>query len=603
MVRRIASRNAGLRLGGIVLVLLMPIVVLGIFLFNSLQSNIKLTARQLNGVEMNDLLRTLVVGAAKKKILQEDIANFMERGGNLARATKDVVYFEEVSSLLRAENPDFQYIGERAIAAIEANADSSNLILDTDSETFHLAIAIAHDIPRLIHAYSSLKTAATFETAGTTTGGEKNVTLLFEFGEWLAATKRVRNSLDAATKNATNSLFKASGTRLAYLEREVDDSKGMLVASNFTPTYSASITPSFLGQSGNSVFDEGNAVWMSSSASLFESLQKRHANLTRKLQLISLGSLLAVLLGVGSAAWMFSTTLRKLDSVEDANIELEASRTELHGMAAQLQVVNEGVTNLNVELSHKMKALTEAQEEIVKRGKLSQLGQLTATIAHELRNPLGAIRTSAFTLERKIKDKDPSLKNIFTRISSGVHRCDSIITQLLDFSRSHAIVAKPSNLDDWLEALIEEEAAKLPPHVNVHVTLGLDGQEVPFDGPRLSRAVINLISNASEAMVGKGESHQYHSVAPTIEIATRLTTRGGEIAIRDYGPGIPDEVRVKIFEPLFTTKNFGTGLGLPAVENILLQHGGGIDVESQVGSGTTFTMWLPLEKHTEQKLA
>lgn len=95
-------------------------------------------------------------------------------------------------------------------------------------------------------------------------------------------------------------------------------------------------------------------------------------------------------------------------------------------------------------------------------------------------------------------------------------------------------------------------------------------------------------------MVGKGDKGEVRVTNPRIEVETRLTQRGAEISVKDNGPGIPSEVRDRIFEPLFTTKNFGTGLGLPAVENILRQHGGGIELDSAIGKGTDFRLWLPL---------
>ena len=107
--------------------------------------------------------------------------------------------------------------------------------------------------------------------------------------------------------------------------------------------------------------------------------------------------------------------------------------------------------------------------------------------------------------------------------------------------------------------------------------------------------VSNLMSNAAEAMVGKGDWAPIAGTGPRITIETRMSGRGIELAVADNGPGIPDDILAKIFEPLFTTKNFGTGLGLPAVQKILEQHGGGLDVQSQSGRGAVFTAWWPQE--------
>ncbi len=281
--------------------------------------------------------------------------------------------------------------------------------------------------------------------------------------------------------------------------------------------------------------------------------------------------------------------------------EIEAARNSSQQYASRLAIVNNDVSKLNIQLAENMKRLSLTQAEIFKKGRMEQLGHLTATVAHELRNPLGAVRTSAFLLERKVKGKHTGLEPQILRINNGIVRCDDIITQLLDFSRSAAAHVEPGDLDSWLQKLVEDEVQKLPAAVEVELAPGLSGQIVEFDGARLCRAVINLVSNASEAMVGKGDDPaKFSTPTPRIAIATRLTARGAEISVSDNGPGINPEAFAKILEPLYTTKNFGTGLGLPAVERIMEQHGGGLDMASAPGQGATFTIWIPLTQTAVQ---
>jgi signal transduction histidine kinase len=268
---------------------------------------------------------------------------------------------------------------------------------------------------------------------------------------------------------------------------------------------------------------------------------------------------------------------------------------------SDLQLVNDQVTRLNGELSDNIKKLRDTQEEMVKAGRMAHLGQLTATVAHELRNPLAAVRTSAFVLDRKIRGKGLDVEQQLLRIDNGVVRCDNIISQLLDFARSRPAQCKLADFDAWLAKLVEEEAAKLPGSVAIECTLGLSGVELAFDPDRLSRCVINLISNASEAMVGKGDNPQdVFSGSPRIAISTKRTVRGIELSVADTGPGISAENLKKIKEPMFTTKSYGTGLGLPAVEKILEQHGGGLDVFSRLGEGACFTAWFPFVQSLEE---
>ena len=187
-----------------------------------------------------------------------------------------------------------------------------------------------------------------------------------------------------------------------------------------------------------------------------------------------------------------------------------------------LQSVNDDITRLNVELAEKMKQLHEAQDEIIKRGKLAQMGQLVATVAHEIRNPLSAVRTSAFLLRRKLIGQAVNVDAQLLRIDNSVARCDGVITQFLDYAKSHQLEYQEHNFDDWVVTLVEEEAQKLPDAVAVECDLGLEGRAVSFDQSRLSRALINLICNASEAMVGKGDDPaKFATQAPKITIVTR----------------------------------------------------------------------------------
>ncbi len=263
----------------------------------------------------------------------------------------------------------------------------------------------------------------------------------------------------------------------------------------------------------------------------------------------------------------------------------------------QLQRINDEISRLNRELSSSMQKLKDAQDEIVRRGRFSQLGQLTATVAHELRNPLGAVRTAVYLVERKIKDLGLGIEPQLLRINNGITRCDNIISQLLDFTRTKALQCEEMDLDEWLARTVEEEAQKLPAIVDIELVLGLDGLKVPFDPGRMNRVIINLMSNASEAMVGRGDDpSKIHSLTPRMKIWTARTARGIEIGVSDNGPGITAENMARILEPLFTTKNFGTGLGLPAVEKILEQHGGGLSISSKPDHGATFIAWFPQQQ-------
>jgi signal transduction histidine kinase len=279
----------------------------------------------------------------------------------------------------------------------------------------------------------------------------------------------------------------------------------------------------------------------------------------------------------------------------EAYEHVEESRADTLAHAERLQAVNEDVTRLNQELAVNMKHLQDAQEENIRKGKLAQLGQLTALVAHEIRNPLNIIRTAAYLAERKLDGKSHELEMQFGRITKGVTRCDSIISELLDFTRMRTLQLETVEIDEWLKELVTEQAQKLPPAVKVEYRPGLPHVTARFDPSRMYRLVVNFLTNASEAMVGNGEdTGKFTTPSPRIIVATAKSAGGIEITCADNGPGISEENLKKIREPLFTTKSFGIGLGLPAIDRILDEHGGKLRIETKLGEGTRMTAWIPL---------
>lgn len=310
-----------------------------------------------------------------------------------------------------------------------------------------------------------------------------------------------------------------------------------------------------------------------------------------------IGGLLTLVISAGGYYGFFigKVMRRKFEELEKAHVDLAESHEQALAFAKEIQLVNNDMGDLNRKLNENLTKLREAQDEALRKGKMAHLGNLTATVAHELRNPLSVVRTSAFLLGRKLKDKELGVEPQLQRINNGIIRCDNIISQLLDFSRSQAVKTEAILLDDWLEKLIQTEAQKLPESLGIECHFGLGNRRVFIEPGRFERAIINLLSNASEALVGKGDDPKAHyNSNPLVRISTHVSPRGVEVIVADNGPGISAENLAKIREPLFTTKSFGTGLGIPAVEQILEQHGGGLDISSQEGKGASFIIWLPI---------
>jgi signal transduction histidine kinase len=367
------------------------------------------------------------------------------------------------------------------------------------------------------------------------------------------------------------------------------------IRKSFEASYSGSLAVSAQHASRSDlIFDTIIADGMAYTSALDWAMEKtvKESEATFKtsalLQYVVGGAILVmILLACAYAHFMGKLLKSKYRELQTANVEAEA-------FSDQMQRANDDVTKLNKELADSIKQLKDAQDELVKKGRLEQLGQLTATVAHELRNPLGAVRTSAFLMERKLAGKELGVEPQLLRITNGILRCDNIITQLLDFSRTKQLETLPADLDQWLEKVVCEEAGKLPAAVQITCETSLGGRMVPFDAARLQRAMVNLLSNASEALVGKGDDPEKFAVAlPKISVSTRLFGDDVQIVVADNGKGIALENLEKIREPLFTTKSFGTGLGIPAVEQIMKQHGGSLHIESVPGQGARFILQLP----------
>ena len=199
------------------------------------------------------------------------------------------------------------------------------------------------------------------------------------------------------------------------------------------------------------------------------------------------------------------------------------------------------------------------------------------------------IRTSAFILRDGLKEEMPRARRALERVERSVMRCDRIIDEMLDFTRMSDLEPEPTALDDWLAGVLEEQS--LPTGISLRQELQLPGLTVALDRDRFRRAVINVFDNACQAMGGKGEA----ATEPAERVLTvRTRERAGriEVVFKDRGPGIAPDVYERIFEPLYSTKGFGVGLGLPVVKQIMEQHGGGIEIETEEGRGTAVCLWL-----------
>ena len=264
--------------------------------------------------------------------------------------------------------------------------------------------------------------------------------------------------------------------------------------------------------------------------------------------------------------------------------------TERKRAEEELAALNE---NLEKRIEERTAELRAAQTELLRKERLATLGQLTATVSHELRNPLGVIRTSNFIVRDGLKGEVPRVKRALERIERNVIRCDRIIDEMLDFTRIRDLEPEATAINVWLGDLLDEQP--LPEGVKLCKEFGALEASVSFDHDRFRRAVINVFENACQAITGKGDERAGLGKG-VLTVTTRKTDGRVEVVFEDSGPGIAPDVLPRIFEPLFSTKGFGVGLGLSVVKQIMEQHGGGIEVETEEGRGTRIVLRLPTRR-------
>ena len=226
--------------------------------------------------------------------------------------------------------------------------------------------------------------------------------------------------------------------------------------------------------------------------------------------------------------------------------------------------------------------LRQAEEAVRRSDRLAALGQLTAGLAHELRNPLGTIKASAEMLNRAVAAENDVAREVAGFISSEVDRTNSLVTRFLQFARPLQLRAETADLAQSMDravAMVEREAPGIAIYKNYEPGI----PPFPFDAELMERVFYNLTLNAAQATAAGG----------AVTVKTRTNGAVAEIAIIDRGAGIDAKHVDSIFNPFFTTKPEGVGLGLAIVSKIVDEHGGKITVESEPGKGSVFHVLLP----------
>ena len=243
------------------------------------------------------------------------------------------------------------------------------------------------------------------------------------------------------------------------------------------------------------------------------------------------------------------------------------------------------------KLAEALRSLRQAESAVRRSERLAALGQLSAGLAHELRNPLSTIRASAEMLKRNLAGENEVARELAGFVASEADRINDLVTRFLEFARPLQLRLETGDINELLDrtvaALRRDGAAR---NVSFFKNYSPDLKPFPFDAALMERVFYNLLLNAVEASPPDG----------AVTIKTRPVDDSAEISIIDRGCGIDPKHLESIFNPFFTTKAGGVGLGLAIVSKIIDQHGGKMAVESEPGKGSIFRVYLPLAPRASQ---
>jgi PAS domain S-box-containing protein len=271
---------------------------------------------------------------------------------------------------------------------------------------------------------------------------------------------------------------------------------------------------------------------------------------------------------------------------QTTHIHLDKDNREMHYSISTYPLLENNDVIGAIEISRDITHDINVQKAMMQQEKLASVGRLSAGVAHEINNPLTTILTTSMLIQEELDPQDPNYQELET-ITKEALRCRKIVASLLDFARQSTPSRKECDLNNIVrESVVLTNKQAAFSDLTLTCELADNMPPIHLDKGQIQQSIINLIINAIEATAAGG--------AISISTVYKPDQESIELAVNDTGEGISKDDIVKIFDPFYTTKDSGNGLGLAITHGIIEQHNGTIDVDSKLGRGTTFKITLPL---------
>ncbi|UCD57926.1 MAG: histidine kinase, partial [Candidatus Hydrogenedentota bacterium] len=284
---------------------------------------------------------------------------------------------------------------------------------------------------------------------------------------------------------------------------------------------------------------------------------------------------------------LFVLVTQILDPIRRLAIEADRADASVRS-GDEVAALKQGVRGLIQDVGQTQRELERSRDRLLQAEKMAMVGKLAAEVAHSIRNPMTSIKMRLFSLERALELSDTQREDLEV-ISEEMRHLDNVVRNFLEFSRPPKLKVQKIRVSDVVDMALQLLEKRLERH---GVEVERERRRLPSieaDPELLKEVLINLVVNACEAMDEGGRL-----IITEEDAVAEHMGRAVMIRLSDTGPGVPESIRDKIMEPFFSTKEEGTGLGLAIAARIVEEHGGRLELRSEEGKGTTFTVTLPV---------